>query len=277
MEGVGEPALLVPAAMSDHDYAMKPSDLRAIAGADLVVWIGPPLETYLVKPLQTEDTPSLPLIEIAAVEARPFHALGDHRHEAERHAESAEDRGEAEGHQDGDALGLDPHVWLDPVRAEAMVAAVAAKLSELDPENASRYGENARNVAGALETLDAEIRRRLAPLAGVPFVTFHDGYSYFVERYRLNQVGQLAIHPERSAGAAALRELQERVAAEKVACVFAEPQFDPRALEALAGEADIEVGMLDAVGAGLEPGPALYASLMRRNADSMADCLSPRS
>ena len=54
MKGVGEPELLVPADVSDHDYAMKPSDLRAMAGADLVVWIGEPLETYLAKPLETE-------------------------------------------------------------------------------------------------------------------------------------------------------------------------------------------------------------------------------
>jgi zinc transport system substrate-binding protein len=62
-----------------------------------------------------------------------------------------------------------------------------------------------------------------------------------------------------------------------VACVFAEPQFDPRALKALAGEADVEIGILDAIGSGLEPGPSLYASLMRRNAEAMEDCLSPRS
>jgi zinc transport system substrate-binding protein len=59
--------------------------------------------------------------------------------------------------------------------------------------------------------------------------------------------------------------------------VFAEPQFDPGALKALAGEADIEIGILDAIGSGLEPGPSLYASLLRRNAEAMAECLLRRS
>jgi zinc transport system substrate-binding protein len=174
-------------------------------------------------------------------------------------------------------LGIDPHVWLDPLRAEAMVTAIAEALAELDPDNAARYRANATSAIDGLNGLDAEIRDRLAPLAGIPFVTFHDGYSYFVERYGLNQVGQLTIHPERSRGAAALRGLQARIAAEGVACAFAEPQFDPRALSTLAGEADIEIGMLDAIGSGLETGPSLYGSLMRRNVEAMAECLTRRS
>jgi len=277
MEGVGEPALLVPVAVSDHDYSMKPSDLRAIAGADLVVWIGPPLETYLVKPLKTEGTRSLPLIESEAVNARSYDAVSDHAHAAETTGEDSEDAAEAEAPGDRRALALDPHVWLDPVRAEVMVRVIAEALTELDPENAARYRANAAEAVDGLKALDSEIRGRLAPLAGIPFVTFHDGYSYFVERYGLNQVGQLAIHPERSPGAAALRRLQGRIAAERVACIFAEPQFDPRALNVLAGEADIEIGILDAIGSGLEPGPSLYASLMRRNAEAVAECLSRRS
>jgi zinc transport system substrate-binding protein len=116
-------------------------------------------------------------------------------------------------------LTIDPHVWLDPLRAEAMVTAIADALAKLDPENAGRYRANAAAAVDGLNGLDAEIRDRLAPLARIPFVTFHDGYSYLVERYGLNQVGQLTIHPERSHGAAALRGLQGRIAAEGVACL----------------------------------------------------------
>ena len=277
MEGVGEPALLVPAALSDHDYSLKPSDLRAIAGADLVVWIGPPLETYLVKPLATEHVRSLPLIESEAVDARSSDAVDAHPHAAETPGEDSGETAEAEASGRHRALALDPHVWLDPVRAGLMVMVIAEALAELDPDNAARYRANAAAAVDGLESLDTEIRERLAPLAGIPFATFHDGYSYFVEHYGLNQVGQLAIHPERSPGAAALRALQGQIAGEAVACVFAEPQFDPRALEVLAGEADIEIGILDAIGSGLEPGPSLYASLMRRNAEAMAECLSRRT
>jgi zinc transport system substrate-binding protein len=276
MEGVAEPTLLVPPAMSDHDYSLKPSDLRAIAGADLVVWIGPPLETYLVKPLETEHARSLPLIESEAVNARSYDVAGGHAH-AEATGDDSGDAAEAEVLGEHGIFAIDPHVWLDPLRAEAMVTAIAETVAKLDPENAGRYRANAAAAIDGLDGLDAEIRERLAPLAGIPFVTFHDGYSYFVERYGLNQVGQLTIHPERTQGAAALRGLQARIAAEGVACVFAEPQFDPGALTALGGEPGIKIGTLDAIGSGLEPGPSLYASLMRWNVEAMAECLTRRS
>jgi zinc transport system substrate-binding protein len=275
MVGVGEPDLLVPAAASDHDYALRPSDVRKIAAADLVVWIGEPLESYLVKPLATENARNLELIEVEAVDPRPYREAGvsgagvetyDHAHEGEDHG--------TEGH---DHSGLDPHVWLDPVRATAIVSAIAEALTALDPDNSEAYRTNAAAAAAEPRSLDEEIGAQLAPHAAKPFVTFHDGYSYFVERYRLNQVGRLTVDPERRPGAATVAALQEKVAAEGVACAFAEPQFDPGVIETLAGEARIKVGTLDAIGADTEPGPALYAALIRKNAKAIEGCLASAS
>ena len=164
-----------------------------------------------------------------------------------------------------------------PIRAQAIVTAVAERLAEIDPGNAARYRDNAAGAASELAALDTEIRARLAPLTAEPFITFHDGYSYFVERYRLNQVGELTVDPERRPGAATVRALRDRVAADGVACAFAEPQFDPGVVEALAGEADIRIGVLDALGAGLTAGPALYRELLMRNTQAMESCLSPSS
>lgn len=299
MEGVGEPALLIPADVSDHDHALRPSDLRAIAAADLVVWVGESLEAYLVAPLEAEGTENLELIEAAGIDAHPYamhgegeeeeehaaHAHDEHATHAEEeehaaHAEEAEEHAteehaaEEHGHHH-DHFGLDPHVWLDPVRAQAIVTAVADRLAEIDPENAARYRDNATAAASGLTALDAEIRARLEPLAAEPFITFHDGYSYFVERYGLNQVGELTVDPERSPGVATIQALQQRVADDGVACAFAEPQFDPGVVESLAGEADIRIGVIDALGAGLTAGPELYGQLLRRNAAAMEGCLAP--
>jgi len=294
MEGAGEPELLVPGNVSDHDYAMRPSDIRKIAGADLVVWIGGSLETYLAKPLQTEGVPALELIEAAGVEAHPYAESGggsvdDHAAESGQghDAESAATQraaghpettlAEAEGEQGHDHLGLDPHVWLDPVRAQAIVRAVAERLAEMDAEHAEAYRSNAESMVAELQALDGEIRQQLASLSEKPFITFHDGYAYFVERYGLNQVGQLSVEPEQQAGAASVRALRELVAAQGVACAFAEPQFDPGVIDALAGETRIKVGLLDAIGADLDPGPSLYASLLRKNAAAVTSCLTPTS
>ncbi|MGH6922194.1 MAG: zinc ABC transporter substrate-binding protein [Propylenella sp.] len=268
MEGAGEPKLLIPAEVTEHDYALKPSDIRKIAGADLVVWLGESLEAYLVKPLETESVKQLELIDAEGIDP---HAFREEEAHEENVAEVEEDEDE-HGH-----FGLDPHVWLDPIRGVAIVRAVAEVLGQMDAENADLYAANAKRTAAALEALDREIRKRLTPLADRPFITFHDGYSYFVERYGLRQVGQLMVHPEQRPGAASLSALRGTVASENVACAFAEPQFDPGMLRSLAGDADMKVGVLDTLGAGLAPGPALYGALLRRNAEAVATCLTPTS
>src|SRR5688500_2234994 len=112
MQGVGEPQLLVPTHVSDHDYALKPSDLRKIEGADLVVWIGEPLETYLVKPLETEDIDNLELVAIEGADAHPYGSTAKAAERADAHEETTaeiDDHEEGHGH---DRLGLDPHIWL---------------------------------------------------------------------------------------------------------------------------------------------------------------------
>jgi zinc transport system substrate-binding protein len=273
MEGAGEPELLIPAEVTEHDYALKPSDIRKIAGADLVVWIGESLEAYLVKPLETEGVAQLELIEAEGIDPHAFGGADAHEGEDVAEAE-AEEHEEEHGHAH---LGLDPHVWLDPIRAVVAVKAVAEVLGQMDAENAGLYAANAKRTVAALEALDGEVRARLAPLADRPFITFHDGYSYFVERYGLRQVGQLMVHPEQLPGAASLSALRATVASEKVACVFAEPQFDPGVLRSLAGDADMKIGVLDTLGAGLAPGPALYGALLRKNAEAVASCLTPTS
>ncbi|SMP01678.1 zinc ABC transporter substrate-binding protein [Shimia sagamensis] len=47
MEGVGTSKQLLPANVSPHDYAMRPSEARALQNADLVIWVGAELTPTL--------------------------------------------------------------------------------------------------------------------------------------------------------------------------------------------------------------------------------------
>ena len=308
MEGAGAPELLITSNVSPHDFALRPSDLRKIANADLVVWIGESLETYLVRPLETEGAPHLELLEAEGVDAHPYdeeedahdeHAAhGDHAHDEHGHDEHAAEEEHAahdehghdeHGHDEHaeeehaahddhghghDHFGLDPHIWLDPVRAAAIVNAVAERLAEIDPENAALYAANGAETVARLEALNADAAARLADHGDTPFVTFHDAYSYFVERYGLNQVGQLTVDPERRPGAATLRTLRETIQELGAACAFSEPQFDAAAVATLAGDADIRVGELDPLGFGIEPGPGLWEELFVKNTEAVVACLT---
>lgn len=115
MEGVGTPDLIVPPRSSPHGYAMRPSEARALSGADLVVWVGPLLTPWLADPLESlaSSASHLALLEqpgtrvLAFREGATFeaHDHGDEGHGAEEHPEKRDDH-DAHGH---DAHGDEAH------------------------------------------------------------------------------------------------------------------------------------------------------------------------
>lgn len=304
MEGVAEPALLLPPGASPHDYSLKPSDARALGEADIVFWIGQPLESFLAKSVKTlaEDArvvalasaPGLTLLHTReggvwdAHDHGHGHGHDDHAHEDEHgHDDNAHDDEHADAGMgliaplaalDADAAGLpadtDSHIWLDPRNAAAMGRAMAGVLAEADPDNAAAYRANADALAADLEALETELRDRLAAVSSVPYIVFHDAYHYMEHRFGLSPVGSITVEPGRPIGARRLAELRETVQDRNAACVFAEPQFEPRLIATVTEGTAARTGILDPLGSDLAPGPDLYPTLMRGMADALTGCLA---
>lgn len=270
MAGIGEPALLMSGTASPHTWSLRPSDARRLQGADLVVWVGPTLETPLAKPLAAlaRDAKVMTLSETEGVrmlparEGGPWGAGDDHGH---GHGHSAGRKGEAEE--------VDGHFWLDPRNTRAAVNAVAERLAAIDAANAGRYRANARAAAAELEALERELAERLAPVRGRPFLVFHDAYQYLERRYELNAVGAITVSPERKPGARRIQALRQQVRRSGAACVFREPQFDPGLVATVTEGTSAKAAVLDPLGAAIPEGPGFYPDLMRGLATALADCL----
>jgi zinc transport system substrate-binding protein len=302
MRGVGEPTLLVKGTGSEHSYSLRPSEARALQNADVVVWVGETLETFLLKPLQALSgdaevvelgkAPGLTLLPARvagmwqATDRGDDHADSDVRHGAGARGAAPEDAGaHADEHQSGasdaghgaaaeHAPGeTEMHIWLDPANARAIAAAVASALGAADPDNAAAYQANSARLQRALDELDRSLEHRLASVAGRPYVVFHDAYQYFERRYGLSAVGAITINPTVRPSAGRLQEIQGRLEELGVACVFAEPQFEPTLVDTVIEGTTIEKGVLDPLGAALEPGPEQYFQLMDGLAASLTDCL----
>jgi len=255
MAGAGTPELLIGGALSEHSYELKPSDARKIQAAALIFEIGPDMETYLSGALGSARGKVIILEEAAGVQRQ-----------AARH-------GGLWG-EDEDAHGpRDPHIWLDLQNAIAMTRAIAEALARSDPAHASLYRANAAKRMSELAALDKEIAATLAPVRAEPYLVFHDAYHYFEARYGLKPAGAITVSPERPVGARRIAALRQAVLEGKAVCLFREPQFPPKLIETLDADTKIRVGVLDPLGAELEPGPALYPTLMRHLAQSLAGCL----
>lgn len=272
MHGVGEPTLLVRGGASPHSYTMKPSDAKALSAADLVVWVGPELETFLEKPLKANapkatrltlmELKGLTLLETregGAWEAHDHGRKGGHDHKGHDHAEEHEE--------------LNSHLWLDPANARAIVTATAEALAAKDPAGAETYRTNADRTLQQLDALDAELKAALAPVKDKPFVVFHDAYQYFEARYDLSAVGSITVSPDRRPSAKRLSAIRAKIGGLGAACVFAEPQFEPALVQTVVEGTKARTGVLDPEGSELPEGEALYPTLLRNLAASLRGCL----
>lgn len=286
MQGVGAPDLIVPPGASEHGYALRPSEAQSLENAALVVWVGPRLTPWLSGPLDAlapdaarltlTETPGLNLLAVRL--GGPFEPdTHDHGHdEAAGHADH-DHAGDAAHDHPEKAAGTDPHIWLDPLNAAAIAKAAAAELSLIDPDNAAAYAANADAFAAEMTALTAEIEAQVAPLRGQAFFVFHDAYQYFENRFDLRAAGSIALNDAEAPRAPRVAEIRDRIAEGDVVCVFAEPQFEPKLIATVIEGSAARTGTLDPLGAGLEPGTALYPALLRGLAGDLADCLAPKS
>ena len=223
-EGVVDPVLLVRGGSSPHTYAMAPSDARAIQNAQLIVWVGPNLETFLARALRdphdsrrvitlmNEDG----MLLLDTREGGIFEGHdGDHGtdHDDDHGTDHDDDHDvhHDEAHRDDDHFRTDAHLWLDPLNAIRTVEIVAEALINLDPERAQTYRANAAQTLDRLSRLDKSLAATFASIEQSPFFVFHDAYQYLENRYGLSVAGSITVSPDRKPGARRLREIQQRI------------------------------------------------------------------
>jgi zinc transport system substrate-binding protein len=264
MDGIGTPEMLVKGGASPHAYAMRPSEARLLEEAQIVFWVGPEYETFLARPLASLAGRA----RNVALSRLPGAVKLD-----ARDGGIWEDDGHGHGHNHAKKAS-DGHLFLDPRNMMLLAQAAANELARLDPPNARRYADNATKTVAMLDALDRELAGTLRPLAGKPFIVFHDALQYLEARYGLTPAGSITVSPERKPGAQRIQRIRERVRRSGAICVFAEPQFEPSLVRTVVEATDARTGTLDYAGTGVPPGPDFYPTVMRGLAISLTACLS---
>ncbi len=207
------------------------------------------------------------------------HAHDGHDHASEASAGSHEGHDhshEAEGHDHAHGA-YDLHMWLDPQNAKAFVHEIEEALAAADPANAERYEVNAATLMERLDALQTETAAALELVKDQSFIVFHDAYQYYERRFDIEAAGSITVSPDVMPGAQRLQDIQARIRDSDAACVFAEPQFEPRLVEVAIEGTDARAGVLDPLGADLTDGPELYFELIGNLTGSLVECLSAAS
>ena len=293
MDGVAKPDLIVDGYASPHGFAMKPSHAKMLQNADIVFWVGEDLENFLEKPLNSIATKAEKiefmdlkgLVKLKFRERNIFDDHDDHDHDEhakkddhddhdhDEHAKKEDghdDHDDHDGHEGHHHGEFDPHIWLDPINAKTILFEMSKHLIENDPKNEATYRANLSKAYKEIDKLTANVSSELTN--SVASIVFHDAYQYFEKRFDVNILGAFTVNTDVMPGAEQLAEIREIIEHDKVACVFSEPQFNPDIIKAVARDMNIKTGVVDPLGATLNPGKNLYFDLIKNMSSSFKGC-----
>jgi len=211
---------LLPRGATPHDYALKPSDLKAVAAADLVLWLGPASEPYLKKIVTNAAN-------VIKWEARPNLLrlpVRESLHEPHGHGQ--------EHHDDHDhhGAGFDPHFWFSVDNALVLVDGLAKQLMDLQPQQAAIITQNKARLIERLQQQRTQ-SSAIASIAAAPFILSHDAYHYLEEDLGIHSAGAISMDPEIKPGVKHLMAIKKRVEEDKIRCVITDPSVSSALLD----------------------------------------------
>lgn len=231
---------LTPPGAEPHDLELTPRAVARVRDARLAVYAGDGFQPAVEQAVDGRARPSLDVL--GGVELR----------------------------RTGEGEGLDPHVWLDPVRYAAIARTIAAALGTPDA---------AGPLVRRLHVLDGAYRKGLARCARREIVTSHAAFGYLAARYGLVQVPLVGLQPEAEPGPRDVARLAAEVRRTGATTVFAETLASPALAETVAREAGVRTAVLDPL-EGLTPSEidagADYFTVMRANLAALRKALGCR-
>ncbi|MDC0260678.1 zinc ABC transporter substrate-binding protein [Synechococcus sp. AH-551-N17] len=246
---------LIPPNLGPHDFQATPADISALSNASVLVKNGLGMEYFLDKLITSANNNSLQVVDtsrgVAVIRS------DDDQDEAKQ---GVQEYGE-----------VNPHIWLDPLRAVQQVENIRDGLVKADPDCADGYTKRAAAYASQLKGLNTTIATQLKPFRGQTFIAFHDFAPYFAERYGLKADFVVDV-PEMNPTPEDLQRVSKKVQQSQLKALLSEPQEGDRSFNALALDLGVKVVTFDPLETGSEQAskqPDTYFKVMDKNVVSL--------
>ena len=251
-----------------HVYEPTPNDVKAVAGAKLLVVNGLGFEGWMSRLAEASGYAGPVTVASEGVKPREMAEEEDHHDHAEA------------DHAAHDHHGVDPHAWQDVANAITYVKNIAAGLDAADPDGKAIYDANAAAYVAELEALDTEVRAAMAALPADrrKIITSHDAFGYFGAAYGLELLAPEGVSTESEATAADVAGIIRQVREEAIPAIFVENIKDRRLIDQIAAETRAMVGgelHTDALSAKDGPAPT-YIDMIRHNVGTLTETLTSK-
>ncbi|MCP4924088.1 MAG: zinc ABC transporter solute-binding protein [bacterium] len=241
MKGVAEPIVLLHPLASPHEGSLTPSQAHNLLTADIIFWVGPTLESYLEKPIQTLGTSArvISLIQTEDLTLLPVRGpccshshhptAPSHPYDSERDSCDEDTHHECQ-HLSSEDSAIDPHIWLFPENAQLMALEIAKTLSTADPAHETLYYSNAKEFIRSVQQSVKDLKKEFTFVGHKHFLVMHDGYQYFEKAFGLMGYKNVILADDHGLGTSlkSLREILKNMSTLKPSCVLAEKSGQTR-------------------------------------------------
>lgn len=230
--GITQPQLVVRTGQDPHHISLRPSERRALADADLLVWVGPSMELPLAELLSQLDA------DVVTAE-------------------------QIDGMQLIDAAGgRDPHLWLDTRNAERIASVVVAQLQSLDATNSAQYAANLAAFRERMQQLRARATQQFAATDGQAWAVYHHAFRYTEAEFGLPAALLLRDSDNVEPGLRTVRAFRMALQNAGLRCIVVEPDVQHGQLQALLDDADLRTVEADVLGINLPVQSGSFAALI---------------
>jgi zinc/manganese transport system substrate-binding protein len=216
-----------------HFATAKPSMIRKVFRADLLLLIGADMEVAWLPPLlqsarnnrvQPNNSGYLDLSNVIPLLGKTNEVI-------------SRDMGDV--HAKGN-----PHYWLDPRNGSRIANAIAERLALLDPQHAKEYQNNADKFEKSLQRKFVEWRATLKHLKNKPVIAYHTSFVYLAKAFGFNIVDEVEPKPGISPSASSLANLVTRIKREQISLLIIEPYYERRSSRYLQDQTSIQIAVL---------------------------------
>ena len=232
-----------------HGVPMKPSFVPVMNRADLIVLVGFDCEhAFLPALLEASKNPRIQKGNVGYVDCSQGITPDD--------VPKSTDHSEGDVHPYGN-----PHYVLDPVLAKTAIQNIYKALIAVAPDHQAEFTHNRDAYLAKLDAKITEWQAAVAPLKGTKFVSYHEHWVYFAERFGLKYFATIELKPGIDPTARHIEELVRSMKDEHVALVVREPQFPEKVPRLIAEQTGATLVKLPIMPGGV-PGTDTYIAMV---------------
>jgi zinc transport system substrate-binding protein len=231
-----------------HHQGFKPSQIKRVNDADLVLWLGAEMDAGFIKVVAQADPQAIKDLGALVSLRKPLSFVGGDK-----------------DHQQGDV-----HVWLNPSNAQTLAAEISVQLIAKWPQYQNEVDRNLRQLSIKIDAISNEY---LEKNDNRDFLALHDAYGHLAAFYDLNSLGSIVGGGGEKPGAQHLWQLEKQLSKRTAVCILVQPQFSQRYLASVGKVVELVIVEIDPAASGYAVANGEFIRYSMETAESLATCL----